>query len=692
MRINLFTRMRSQAQPERTDGGLALAISWGDSGPKKLFLGMLALVSMLALTLPPVPTRAAEAPSVSLIVRPLEGAGREVGEAIRALGGEVVRRLGIIESLEVDLPQDRVASLASMPEVASVTSNASIELLDHRDDDDDRYWGDDDRDRDDDDRDREDDDDRRDRDDDDDRRDRDDDDRRDRDDDEDDDRRDRDDDRDRDRDDDRDDREDDRDSYDPEDDASSMYSIAQEITGATEFWRDGLTGDGVGVAMIDSGVAPVDGLLTRGKVVNGVDLSFESQSRFLRHLDTFGHGTHMAGIIAGRDYRAPSQIRRASSRHFLGMAPDAHLINVKVADHEGATDVSQVIAAIDWVVQHRNDENLNIRVLNLSFGTNGVQDYQLDPLAHAAEVAWRKGVVVVVAAGNGGYGSAKLNNPAYDPYVMAVGAADGNGTSSTSDDTIPEFSSCGNAQRRPDLVAPGKSVVSLRSFLSSADRNFPGGRVGSRFFRGSGTSQAAAVVSGAAALLIQQRPSITPDQVKALMMSTANGLPEASPACQGAGMLDMGELKDRPTPDAVQNHPVSTGLGSLDAARGSARVSDDGVDLEGEIDIFGNPWDAKSWSAKSWSGTSWNGGTWNGKSWSGSSWSGKSWSGKSWSATEWQQDSWSGSGWLDDSWHGFWWSGKSWSGKSWSGKSWSGKSWSSKSWSGKSWSSNHWDD
>jgi subtilisin family serine protease len=626
MRINLFTRMRSQAQPKRVDGGPALAISWGDSGPKKLLLSVLALASTLALTLPPAPSRAAEAPSVSLIVRHLEGAGDEVGEAIRGLGGEVVRRLGIIESIEVELPGNRVGALASMPEVASVTSNAPIQLLHHREDHDKGPgWRN-------------------------------------------------------------------ADGYDPQSEVSSMYSITQEITGAAEFWNQGLTGDGVGVAMIDSGVAPVEGLLTHGKVVNGVDLSFESQSAGLRHLDSFGHGTHMAGIIAGRDKRAPRNLEKRSSSHFLGMAPDAHIVNVKVADSEGATDVSQVIAAIDWVVQHRYDNDLNIRVLNLSFGTDGVQDYQLDPLAHAAEVAWRKGLVVVVAAGNGGYGSAKLNNPAYDPYVMAVGAADGNGTYVAADDTIPEFSSCGDALRGPDLVAPGKSVVSLRSFLSSADRLYPEARVGSRFFRGSGTSQAAAVVSGAAALVIGQRPDITPDQVKALMTSTANELPGPSARCQGAGMLDLKGLRDQVTPNAVQNHPVSTGLGSLDAARGSAKLSADGVVLEGEIDIFGNPWDAQSWAAKSWSGDSWMGGTWNGKSWSGDSWSAKSWSGKSWSATEWQQDSWSGSGWLDDSWNDLWWNGKSWSSKSWSSKSWSSKSWSSKSWSSKSWSSNHWSD
>jgi len=119
-----------------------------------------------------------------------------------------------------------------------------------------------------------------------------------------------------------------------------------------------------------------------------------------------------------------------------------------------------VLAAIGWVVENKNADGMNIRVLNLSFGTDGVQSYLLDPLAYAAEVAWRKGVVVVVAAGNGGYGTPKLNNPPNDPFVLAVGASDGQGTYSVNNDIIPSFSSTDDGGRNPDLVAPGKSIVS----------------------------------------------------------------------------------------------------------------------------------------------------------------------------------------------------------------------------------------
>ncbi|HXJ63060.1 MAG TPA: S8 family serine peptidase, partial [Actinomycetota bacterium] len=168
-------------------------------------------------------------------------------------------------------------------------------------------------------------------------------------------------------------------AFDPLTDMGSMYNI-DRITGATTYWSNGFTGQGIGVALIDSGVAPVDGLTAPGKVINGPDLSFESQASNLAYLDTFGHGTHMAGIIAGRSGVATSGAYVNDTTHFLGMAPDAHIVSVKVADAHGATDVSQVIAAIDWVVQHRNDPGVNIRVLNLSYGTNSRQAYGPDPL------------------------------------------------------------------------------------------------------------------------------------------------------------------------------------------------------------------------------------------------------------------------------------------------------------------------
>src|SRR4029453_13318341 len=233
------------------------------------------------------------------------------------------------------------------------------------------------------------------------------------------------------------------------------------------------------------------------------DLSFESQASNLTDIDTYGHGTHLAGLIAGRDSSiAPGHEDEDVDRAFVGAAPGARIVSLKVASSDGATDVSQGIAAIDWVVEHRNSDGLNIRVLNLSFGTDSTQDYRLDPLAYAAEVAWLHGIVVVVAAGNTGFGTSQLNDPAYDPYVIAVGGDDTKGTDDPKDDVIPSWQSRGNTLRHPDLVAPGKSIVSLRDPGSFVDEANPGARVGAtRFIKGSGSSQAAAIVSGAVATI-----------------------------------------------------------------------------------------------------------------------------------------------------------------------------------------------
>jgi subtilisin family serine protease len=465
------------------------------------------------------------------------------------------------------------------------------------------------------------------------------------------------------------------DGWDQTSDLGSMRYVAQVVTGAAEYWNAGGTGKGVDVALIDSGVAPVNGLKTPGKVVHGADLSFESQAKNLRYLDTFGHGTHMAGIIAGRDDAVVRPVRNGEE-NFVGMAPDARIVSVKVADAHGLTDVSQVIAAIDWVVQHRTDNGLNIRVLNLSFGTDGEQNYRVDPLAYAVEVAWRKGIVVVVAAGNGGFGSEKLNNPAYDPFVIAVGAADGHGTYDYKDDVVQPWSSAsGDHERHPDLVAPGKSIVSLRSPGSYLDVEHPEGRVGAtpRFFRGSGTSQAAAVVSGAAALIIQQRPQITPDQLKALVVRTASKLQQTDPEAQGAGMLDLKLARLTKTPSlssSTQTWKQATGLGSLELARGSGHLVWDDNELVGEQDIFGAPWDAERWAAESLAGTSWVGGAWSGNYWTGNYWSGNYWTGNNWSAQSWSGNYWSGNYWSGNYWSGNYWTGNYWSGNYWSGTAW----------------------
>jgi serine protease AprX len=471
-------------------------------------------------------------------------------------------------------------------------------------------------------------------------------------------------------------------SYDPASDANSLYNIAG-MDGAHAYWNAGYTGQGVDVALIDSGVARVDGLTAPGKVVNGPDLSFESQNASLRYLDTFGHGTHMAGIIAGRDDAVSGPVSATDSSHFLGIAPDARLVSLKVADAHGQTDVSQMLAAIDWVVQHKNDNGMNIRVLNLSFGTDSGQGYQLDPLAYAAEQAWKHGIVVVVSAGNAGNSSNGLDDPAIDPYVIAVAAADTNNyINNVGAHTPATFTSQGDGTRNPDLSAPGVHVASLRVPGSYIDSQYGGSAtVGTRFFRGSGTSQAAAVMSGAAALVISQRPSITPDQLKSLLVKNTKGF-HGNTNLKGSGELALGSVLNTATSSATQSFTASTGKGSLEQARGDYHVIDkNGNQLTGERDIFGNSLDTTALAAAEQSATAWNGGTFNSATWSGSSWSGSSWSSGTWSGS-----SWSGSSWSSRSWSTGTWSAGSWSTGSWTTGSWSCGGWDTGSWSAADWS------
>ena len=463
-------------------------------------------------------------------------------------------------------------------------------------------------------------------------------------------------------------------SYDPGSDANSMKQTLDSL-GARSWWDHGYTGAGIDVAVIDSGVSPVPGLAGAGKLIYGPDLSLESQVPNLRNLDTFGHGTFMAGLIAGHDSTLTAPYGDAPASSYRGVAPDARIVSVKVATADGGTDVSQVIAAIDWVVQHAHDPGFNMRIINLSYGTDSLQPYALDPLAYAAEQAWLHGIVVVAAAGNQGHqeslGTEALADPAYDPYLLAVGASDPNGTPGLADDTVPEFSaSVLPGVRGPDVVAPGSHVEGLRVPNSFIDVNHSDGRIGdssARYFRGSGTSQAAAIASGAAALILQRYPKATPDQVKALLRNSAYALPLVGDVgAMGAGEMQLGAAYFLKLPAATQSFRRGHGYGSLDQARGSDHLTHDGVVLSGERDIMGTPFNAANMARLEARGTAWSGGTWNGKSWSGKSWSGNSWSGNSWSSKSWSGDCWSS---------------KSWSGHGWSGNSWSGADWATGRWS-----------
>jgi serine protease AprX len=498
--------------------------------------------------------------------------------------------------------------------------------------------------------------------------------------------------------------------FDPITQAGSMTNVTR-VSGAKTAWTKGYTGAGVDVAVIDTGVAPVSALKASDKVVVGPDLSFESQDNDLRYLDTFGHGTHMSSIIGGREVARSNGSTYANDKtNFYGMAPDSRIVSVKVGDHSGSVDVSQLIAGIDWVVQNRKSGGLNIKVLNLSFGTDSSQPYNTDPLAYAAETAVNNGIFVVASVGNDGKNTSGLADPAYDRFVFAVGAVDTRGTDFTLDDAVPSFSQHPNStfmSREPDVVAPGVKIVGAGAPGSFIYGQYPAARVGNGFLRGSGTSQAAAVASGAAALLYQKWPNLTPLQVKDLLKRTATPLILISSALQGSGELNVARaIADSPTSSliliaqdasnawntGVTAYLPSTGTGSLEAARGSQHVSLDGVALTGEKDIMGTAWNGAAtgnltkslgmWDLSSglfngtrWAGTgftadstTWAGRTWAGRTWAGTTWSGRTWAGGTWSGRTWADAVWNSYGWTgvrDDPADGGAFSGRTWSSSSW---------------------------
>jgi serine protease AprX len=323
--------------------------------------------------------------------------------------------------------------------------------------------------------------------------------------------------------------------------STGMLDIVTATVNANAAWQYGLDGTGVGVVVIDSGITPKDDLMRADGVTSRIVYS-ESFIGVADTTDAYGHGTHVAGIVGGNgtDTTGPG-----FSRTYKGLAPNVNLINLRVLDQNGAGQEANVIAAIDRAIQLKN--TYNIRVINLSLGHAIYESYTLDPLCQEVEAAWKAGIVVVTAAGNygrdnsrGTHGYGTIISPANDPYVITVGATKTNGTSSRLDDSVASYSAKGPTLIdhivKPDLVAPGNGVVSL---LASPNctliQNFPRTAVSSNsyetwgtystsvpnYFRLSGTSMATPAVSGAAALLLQQQPFLTPDQVKARLMKTA---------------------------------------------------------------------------------------------------------------------------------------------------------------------------
>jgi serine protease AprX len=414
------------------------------------------------------------------------------------------------------------------------------------------------------------------------------------------------------------------------------------------------TGAGVTVALLDTGVSRVPDLGNR--VLARVDFTPEHDG-----YDSYGHGTHMAGIIAGDG--------TSSRGGWMGTAPGASIVSVKVAGADGSTDVSVVLAGLEWIVDHQAE--YDIRVLNLSFGTDSTQPYEVDPLNYAVERVWFSGIMVVVSAGNRGPSDRTINKPGDDPFVVTVGAADLNDTTSANDDRIAEFSSRGPTPGgfgKPEISAPGVTIVSNRDVGSTVDLLHPLARVDDAYFKGTGTSQAAAVVSGVAARMFQANPKLTPDVAKSILYYTGmtSGALWTTPLVDAAGAVRAARAHTYDAWPANKGITPSTGLGSLEGSRGSFHVSadlnGDGVPelVQGEVDVLGQAWDGRSWSARSWSADSWTTNTWSAYVGESPGWEARSWSGRSWSGTSWDGRSWSTESCAAEDWTGRSWSGGLW--------------------------------
>ncbi len=362
-----------------------------------------------------------------------------------------------------------------------------------------------------------------------------------------------------------------------------------------------LTGAGIGVAVLDTGIterADWRGANGQSRVV--ANMLFNP--RLARTDDGHGHGTHVAGIIAGNSWY---QTSAALQGKYIGVAPEANLINVRVSDERGRSLISDVVSAIDWVVANR--QTYNIRVMNLSLISSVPESYKTSVLAAAVERAWFNGIFVVVAAGNAGPNT-MIYPPANDPFVITVGASDQMGTTSWADDTIAPWSSYGITQDgfiKPDVVAPGRYIPSpLASTASTLGVTYPTRIVDGSYIWMSGTSMAAPVVSGLAALAFQAHPEWTPDQVKWLLKQTANPLPNAQlvPQSQGAGSVNAA---------AVTGYALTPGFANQGLIINNYLVPSTG----------GIVYDSASWSTASWSTASWSTASWSTASWSTASWS-----------------------------------------------------------------------
>jgi serine protease AprX len=491
--------------------------------------------------------------------------------------------------------------------------------------------------------------------------------------------------------------------------ASAAYAAGEvpPLRATLGLAAEGTEGAGVTVALVDTGVTEVPEL---AGAVDHVNVSGAATG------DGYGHGTFLAGLIAANGSSTGGRIR--------GVAPAARILDVQVAGQDGSTSLLRVLAGLEAVAE-RQEHDPTLRIVNLSLSSGSPLPPAADPLSRALEALWDRGLVVVVAAGNDGPARGSVTSPGTDPVVLTAGALDDHQTADRADDTVPAFSSYGRVRgasgrvTKPDVVAPGVSVVGLRSPGSLIDEANPGARVGSSHFRGSGTSMATAVTSGAVAAILAAEPDLEPDEVKDALTEAATDVAGRSFAA-GAGAVDVpgalaaarASADETSSPHVVaawERFAAAWADGSYDDAatawhdlpaplqRRAAHawataVASDGLVGPDEVELArlwafsgGHRWLARAWSARAWSVDDWTARAWSARAWSARAWSARAWSARAWSARAWSARAWSARAWSARAWSARAWSGRAWSSDEWVARSWSGRAWSARAWSAQTW-------
>jgi serine protease AprX len=395
-------------------------------------------------------------------------------------------------------------------------------------------------------------------------------------------------------------------------------------------------GAGVTVAVLDSGVT-TNTDLAASRIVGWKDFVNGQPAPY----DDAGHGTYVAGLIAGDGTASlPLDDGGYATVQLRGVAPAADIVGIKVLDEVGQGRTSTMIAGIAWTIAHKDD--YNIRVLNISIGGNPVSSFTRDPVDQAVEAAWRSGITVVCAAGNeGDFGSGGVLSPGNDPFVITVGATNTWQTADVTDDVVASYSSVGptlfDEVAKPDLVAPGNRLISLRTQGSYIDTNFPGNVVPlveyapdalpgtvSNYLRLSGTSTSAPVVAGAAALMIGADPRLTPDDVKVRLMGTADHVAGASALQQGAGTLDVDE--------ALAATTSANGGWALSAFLGDGKKFFKNGDY--------NKWEKRAWEKYGWTKYKWTKYKWTKYKWTKYKWTDIAWTKYKWTKYKWTEYEW----------------------------------------------------